>query len=275
MSERAAYSRVYWSIVDDPKFVTIYDHDSHLAAWLRLLLIADQAHPASAHLPSNVKRSSVSALSEAELIDTLPGGRYRIHGLDAERERRRIAATSRGDRPPTRPRPSGDRLVTERSPSGIQTPGLRRDETSLDETSSRARASEDNDPWDDPEHEAVVWLAKHGCDLRAGNGFLNHVITLVQEFGVTAVVGMFDRLAREGIRNGDTKGFVFKAKDALYARTRPNLAALEKEEAAEERAEVRSKRIARQMWERRLELFRETGQWDDAWGDRPSKEGAA
>ena len=132
-----------------------------------------------------------------------------------------------------------------------------------------ARIAEGNDPWDDPEHEAVVWLAKHGCDLRAGNGFLNHVITLVEAFGVNAVVGMFDRLAREGVRNGDTKGFVFKAKDALYARSRPNIAAIEKEEAADERADVRSKRIARQMWERRLELHRETGQWDDAWGPVP------
>src|SRR5690348_15515478 len=60
MTERAAYSRVYWSIVDDPKFESVYDSDSNLAAWLRLLLIADQAHPASAHLPSNVRRSSVA-----------------------------------------------------------------------------------------------------------------------------------------------------------------------------------------------------------------------
>ena len=278
MSERAAYSRLYWSIVDDPKFVRVYDDDHHFAAWTRLLLIADQSHPASAHLPSNVRRASVKLLADVELIDLQPGNRYRIHGLDAEREKRRLAATSRGsggDRPPTVRGPSGHRPVPGPDPTGIQTRDLRRDETSLDETSSSARASEVNDPWDDPEHEAVVWLAKHGCDLRAGNGFLNHVITLVEEFGVNAVVGMFDRLAREGIRNGDTKGFVFKAKDALYARTRPNIAALEKEEAADERADVRSRRIARQMWERRLELFRETGQWDDAWGDRPSKEGAA
>lgn len=133
MSERAAYSRVYWSIVDDPKFVSIYDDDHHLAAWLRVLLIADQAHPASAHLPTNVRRASVKALADAGLIDLQPNHRYRVHGLDAERERRKIAATSRGPAgqpPPTGSGPDGDQTGTGRSPGGIQTPGLSLDETS-------------------------------------------------------------------------------------------------------------------------------------------------
>ena len=129
MSERAAYSRVYWSVVDDPKFVTIYDDDHHFAAWTRLLLIADQSHPASAHLPTNVRRASVRALSEAGLLDLQPGSRYRIHGLDAERGRRREAATHRAPAPG----PFASRLVPGRDPNGIQTQGLRRDETRQDE----------------------------------------------------------------------------------------------------------------------------------------------
>lgn len=145
MSERAAYSRVYWSIVDDPKFVTIYDDDHHLAAWLRVLLIADQSHPASAHLPSNVRRASVKALADAKLIDLQPNHRYRIHGLDAERERRKIAATSRpnGTNPPTGSGPSGPRPVPERSPTGIQTPGL-----------SQAEPREAEDSQAEPSHDA-------------------------------------------------------------------------------------------------------------------------
>lgn len=276
MSERAAYSRVYWSIVDDEKFVTIYDNDSHLAAWMRLLLIADQAHPASAHLPSNVRRGSVKALSDANLIDLLPGSRYRIRGLDAERERRRLAATSRGDRPPTEPRPSGPRPVTERSPAGIQTPVLRRDEPRVDEPSqddAHAEGDVQNDPWAADETEAVSWLAKHGCYVAPGNGFRNHVVTMVQSHGINAVIGMLDRLAAEGMKSGDTRGYVFGAKDALNARHRPNLAELEKAEATEERADVRSKRIQRQMWERRHEAYRNTGHWEPEWGDPPSVEG--
>ena len=87
MSERAPYSRVYWGIADDPKFLTIFDDDRHLATWLRLLLIADQAHPASGHLPANARKVSVSALAVADLI-TLTGSRFRVKGLDAERARR-------------------------------------------------------------------------------------------------------------------------------------------------------------------------------------------
>jgi hypothetical protein len=97
---------------------------------------------------------------------------------------------------------------------------------------------------------------------------------MVAAHGVNAVVGMFDRLAEAGTKNGDTKGFLFGAKDALNARTRPDLRALEREDAAEGRSEARSQRIQRQMWERRLELYRNTGQWDEAWGAKP-KDGAA
>jgi hypothetical protein len=88
VSERpVAYVRVYYSIIDDPKFVDIYDDDHHLAAWLRLLLGADAVWPASAHLPTNVRRASVRALVDVGLVD-VSGHRYRLHGLDAERERR-------------------------------------------------------------------------------------------------------------------------------------------------------------------------------------------
>jgi hypothetical protein len=127
------------------------------------------------------------------------------------------------------------------------------------------------DPWDAPETEALSWLAKHGCDIRPGNGYHRHLITLVEVHGVNAVVGMFDRLAGAGMKQGDTQGFVFGAKDALNARTRPDLTLMEKEDAVEERAEQRSKRIQAQMWERRLELWRETGQWDSEWGDPPKE----
>jgi len=158
MSERAAYSRVYWSIVDDPKFISIYDDDHHLASWLRLLLIADQAHPASAHLPANVRRQSVTALADCGLID-LSGQRYRVHGLDAERERRRLAATNR---PPTTRDPSGTRPVPERDPSGIQTRDLSLAEGRQDKPSQ----AETGDPLDTywtlsgsfPSGNAKKWL---------------------------------------------------------------------------------------------------------------------
>ena len=81
------YSRVYWNAVDDPKFATVWSDDHALAWWLRLLLAADQSWPASAALPFGVHRAGLKKLTDAKLVD-VTGIRYRIHGLDAERERR-------------------------------------------------------------------------------------------------------------------------------------------------------------------------------------------
>lgn len=88
------YARLYLSLIDDEKFETIYDNDHHFAAWCRLLMIAEAAWPASGHLPRSTRRASIRALTDAGLIDILPGGRYRIHGLDAERQRRSMRAQS-------------------------------------------------------------------------------------------------------------------------------------------------------------------------------------
>jgi hypothetical protein len=97
----------------------------------------------------------------------------------------------------------------------------------------RENARATNDPWDDPEHEARVWLSRHGCDVRPGNGYDQKLVTAVEQHGINALIGMFDRLANAGTKAGDIKGFLFGAIDALDAQTRPNLRALEKEDDAE------------------------------------------
>lgn len=141
MSERAPYSRVYWTVRGDDRLKTIYADDHHWATWNRLLLAADMAWPAPADLPANARRASLRALVDAGVIELLPGGLFRFHGLDAERGRRRVAATSR---PPSGPRP-----VPERSPDGFHTQGLSRAEPSRAKTSrAEAPATEDTDPAD-------------------------------------------------------------------------------------------------------------------------------
>lgn len=95
------YVRVYYRIIDDPKFDGVYDNDASLATWLRLLLAADAMYPAPATLPRSVKPAALERLVKAELVDLLPGDRYRLHGLKGERERRqdqaRKAARKRWD----------------------------------------------------------------------------------------------------------------------------------------------------------------------------------
>jgi hypothetical protein len=133
MRERAAYSRVYWEIIDDPKFATIYDNNDHLATWLRLLIAADQAWPASAHVPATAKRSSVSALAVAGLIDVM-SGRYRVRGLDSEREKRAEAARI-GGKASAVARTNEEQTFSKRSETVPPLGEPSRDEPRQDETS--------------------------------------------------------------------------------------------------------------------------------------------
>jgi hypothetical protein len=86
------YVRVYYRIIDDPKFADVFDDDSRLACWLRLLLLADGTWPAPAPIPATVRRGPLQHLVRVGLIDLVPGGRFRIHGMDPERGERRAKA---------------------------------------------------------------------------------------------------------------------------------------------------------------------------------------
>lgn len=88
------YSRVYWSVVDDPMFEVIYDDDAAFATWLRLLLLADGTYPAPAPIPGTTRRKPLDKLVEAGLVELMPGRRYRVRGLTAERERRSQTASA-------------------------------------------------------------------------------------------------------------------------------------------------------------------------------------
>lgn len=231
MSERAGYSRVYWTIVDDPKFVTIYDNDRHLSAWLRMLLIADQSHPASAHLPRNVRQSSVQALVDAGLVDLQPSHRYRIHGLDAERERRKALATSRG--------PSGHRPVTERVSTSRKSGPLDEDETRRGRDADNARA-DDDDPaityWRltgrFPTDKALAWIDD-----------------LTGRFGALAVI---KALATAFIADPSTSTLMGRAQDRLRAEARE----LDRKEREAEEARLREKRAKPRVLEPWQEEFR-------------------
>jgi hypothetical protein len=162
MSERAAYSRVYWSVMDDPKFDGIREDARRFGSWSILLIVADMAWPAPAYVPSTVPRSCYRALVASGLVDEQSGGRFRIHGLDAERGRRREAAT----RPTTGRGPNGTRAGGNRDPNGEQ------DKTSLDEPRqdepSLAESREESDILDDyyrltarfPTSNTADWLTK-------------------------------------------------------------------------------------------------------------------
>lgn len=208
MSDRAAYSRVYWTIVDDPKFEHVYDDDAALAAWLRLLLIADQSWPASAHLPTNCRPKAVKVLVGAGLVTMMPGGRYRISGLDRERQRRKDAASGKRD-------PNGTQTGPGRDPNGFGTQGLSLAEPSRDEVSrANARA-------DDPALEAYSrFVAYPSSDA------LRFITDIERQYGSEATA-----------RAIGEAGLADPNRGTLLSRTRAILAIRDREAERRERAD--------------------------------------
>ena len=138
MSERAPYSRVYWSVMDDEKFDGIRSDVRLFGSWSLLLVVADMAYPAPAFMPRTIPKACIARLAAAGLIDLLDGHLYRIHGLTAERERRKAAATTRG--------PDGTRTVPKRDPHGQQDRDEAEQSKGRDETKTRqARGDPDDD----------------------------------------------------------------------------------------------------------------------------------
>jgi hypothetical protein len=120
------YSRVYWRFQDE--FPDVYADDRALALWLRLLILADGSYPAAAALPRKVDDDVLAVLVSAELLTLIPGDRYRVRGLDAERERRAEHGRTGG-----LASANARRTIVEPSLNGRQP---RRDETRKEETSN-------------------------------------------------------------------------------------------------------------------------------------------
>jgi hypothetical protein len=182
---------VYHSIVDDPKFGAIYDDDRRLATWLRLLIVAEQAHPASAYIPIGTNRAAIAALVDAGLIDLGTGSRYRIHGLDAERRRRTDAARVGG-------------LASGRSRSVEQPLNERSTKTNLDETSiDKTRQDETSivrEGLPNLDHGAIRALEQRTGRTwgQAGEKQLTEYDRLIEDHGLEKVLSAMDRLMTDG-----------------------------------------------------------------------------
>lgn len=92
--EDRKYSRVYWSVNDDPKFDGIRGDSARFGTWVRLLMVADAVWPSSPTLPRWVRKGHLDALIAAGIVDVLPEDRFRIRGMDAERSARSNAASN-------------------------------------------------------------------------------------------------------------------------------------------------------------------------------------
>ena len=238
MTDFGPYSRVYWSIRSDAKFRGVFANDNLLATWLRLLLSADAMWPEPADIPQTCRKVYFHRLVAAEIVDDLGGGQYRIHGLDAERSRRRDSARASAfaKRTPSE-RPANAQLA-EYEPS-----------TSRDKAEDTPSAS-------DP----VV----HYANLTGGwpaPGAVDWLDDLSGRFGDLEVIKAIGEAARTAKRGQ----IIGEAKKLLEMQGRE----LAKREKDAEKAKVTARRLDG-MHSRRVEYFRNTGQWDDAWGERPA-----
>jgi hypothetical protein len=113
------YARFYY-----PEFIRdypeVYADDAAFAAWMRLLVIAEQMWPMPAELPRSVRPRPLRTLVDAGLV-SLTGVTFALKGHAAERQRRsdtgRNAAALRWD--------------SERSANAVPSTSTSRDETSI------------------------------------------------------------------------------------------------------------------------------------------------
>lgn len=94
MSERQPYSRVYWSVMQDPKFDRVRGDMRAFGAWSLMLIVADMAYPSPAFVPPTVPKKALELLVEVGLVDLCDDPHlYRVHGLETERKARAASAT--------------------------------------------------------------------------------------------------------------------------------------------------------------------------------------
>ncbi|MDP2622297.1 MAG: hypothetical protein Q8Q29_00665 [Actinomycetota bacterium] len=188
--------------MDDEKFDGIREDPRHFGSWCLLLIVADMAWPAPAFPPPTVSKASMKVLIEAELVDSLSGGRFRIRGLDAERGRRRDAA-----RVGNKPGPNATQTGPGRDPDGRQTgPGrlLARgslDETSLDETkTSRDEHNIAREGLPNLDQGAIRALEHRTGRTwgQAGEKQLTEYDRLIEDHGIEKVLSAMDRIITDG-----------------------------------------------------------------------------
>jgi hypothetical protein len=106
---------------------------------------------------------------------------------------------------------------------------------------SEAGAERPAPEWDEPEGEAVTWLARNQVYVRPGTPMHQKLVRLVEVRGVNAVVGTFDRLRRMGAV--DDRGYIFGAQDMLNPV--PKASDAEREERADEERRHHERELAR------------------------------
>lgn len=240
------FVRVYYEIIDDPKFATVYGDDRKLATWLRLLIAADAMHPAPAPVARSVHEPTFRHLVQVGLIEPVGADHFRVHGLRSERDNRYAGGKGR------RKYPSDSDSDSESDPESEPIP-VRSTLTSLS-----------NPDLTGPDQPSPV-----GDDLWKLYGALTHTIARKP-----TVLDWLDRI--EGAYGFAESARALQeehAKDGnpgtLLSRVNQRLEQAARKAEVEASHDKRTSRIVNGMMERRLEEYRFTGKWHEEWGPMP------
>jgi hypothetical protein len=100
MSSRDPFVTVRRSVVDDPRFATIYRDNAAFGAFVKLMISADAAWPTSAEVPAWCAADVLERLRTAGLV-AVEGDRYRVPDIDSDRlwrsERAKAAGKASGE----------------------------------------------------------------------------------------------------------------------------------------------------------------------------------
>ena len=212
------YSRLYHSILDDPKFATVYSDDRAWALYTRLLMAADAAWPTRVALPRSAGKYAIRILVESGVI-TISGDLVTIPALSKERAHRYGKGKGRprypSDKPPA-PEPNrsdvGDESESIRNES--EAPAGARVSPSPEGVSSSDFLRQDR-ARDDPEWPVLSYLASIGAAVDPnGNGIHRKVIDLVRRRGVPAVMAALEESHRNDPKSSGRQ-LVFGAENSL------------------------------------------------------------
>lgn len=200
------YSRLYHSVLTDPKFADIYADDRAWATYTRLLMASDASYPSPAPLPRSAGKYAIEKLTTAGVI-VVSAGHYTIPALVKERSVRYGSGRGRPRYPSDKtPPPEPNRSEAGEEPeSGRSTSEPRAGGRVSASPSDSLSDSVDRTARDEPEWPVLSWLASVNATVQpTGNGYHVEVVKLVGRQGAVKVLAAMksrhaagDRSARQ------------------------------------------------------------------------------
>lgn len=176
-------------------YPAVWDDDTLLANWLRLLVVGDKLWPAPGEVPASVRPRVLMALESTGILEALPKHRFALRGLNSERARR--AASARVG--------AGVRWDSERNANGVQPQSEGESDRNASQVrGERVRASAlgvDSESTTE-EDSVLAWLASVGATVQPnGNGHHRDLVLLVGRQGADAVLTAMRRRYEAGDRS--------------------------------------------------------------------------